>query len=67
MHFDFPKIAIFDLDRGHYSFSPPSSLPRKRLPFSPPNTNSIASGEPLSNMAYDYRFVNDEIRGLLVG
>ena len=64
MDFDFPKIAIFDLGRGHYSCSPPSSLPRKRLSFSPPDTNS---GEPLSKMAYDYRFVNNEIRGLLVG
>ena len=51
MDFDFPKIAIFDLDRGHYSYSPPSSLPRKRLSFSPPDTNP---GEPLSKMAYDY-------------
>ena len=64
MDFDIPKIAIFDLGRGHYSYSPPSSLPRKRLSFSPPDTDS---GEPLSKMAYDYRFVNDEIRGLLVG
>ena len=64
MDFDFPKIAIFDLDRGHYSYSPPSSLLRKRLSFSPPDTDSR---EPLSKMAYDYRFVNDEIRGLLVG
>ena len=37
MDFNFPKIAIFDLGRGHYSFSPPSSLPRKRLSFSLPH------------------------------
>ena len=67
MDCDFPKIAIFDLDREHCPFSPPSSLLRKRLSFSPPDTDSMASGEPLSKMAYDYRFANDEIRGLLVG
>ena len=65
MDFDFPKIAIFDLSRGHYSYSPPSSSPpRKRQSFPPPNTDL---GEPLSRMAYNYRFVNDKIRGLLVG
>ena len=66
LDFDWLKISIFDLGKVHYSFSPPSSLSRKRLFFSPTNTDSMASGEPLSDMAYNYRFIDDEVRGLLV-
>ena len=29
MDFDFPKIAIFDLDRGHYLYSPPFQFTEK--------------------------------------
>ena len=68
MDFDWPKISIFDIGNGDYSFSPPCKIQNKTLSFPLSNYSSFVSKEQLS---IDYYFSvassDKEVKGILNG
>ena len=65
LDFDWPKMSIFDLGNGDYSFSPPTRVPRRVLSFSPSDVTSFVSEEQLSSIDYDLNSYDDKVKGLL--
>ena len=45
LDFDWPKMSIFDVGNGDYSFSPPTRVLRRVLSFSPSDVTSFGSEE----------------------
>ena len=67
LDFDWPKMSIFDLGNGDYSFSTPTRIPRRALTFLPSDVSSFASEEQLSSIYYDLNSLDDKVKELLCG